>query len=481
MNVIKIAIILALGGLSVWFGLWLKDSVSAPIEFRAERKAREDQVRKKLETIAHLQKMHRTLTERFASDFDSLKQVLTTDTFYLELTFGDVYDTTQAVETVIDTLLSVDSLQSYLQQNVDGFTSIDDFFSTIQDVPNSENYPGYQAGTRDIREPLIIKWTIIDTVKRQQNNYVEDNTVDTLIRIGNAPKGQYTVKVNATSDIIYNIEIKTGISIVDIAKTPISEKGYSTYTVIGSVNTLGAAAEAGLSAEENASIQKYSIFKETYEPTKKEEVNNSVQTLLGSRKEIQTGLGEVTYKIVNTANVTDSITRIDEGTEKIETALKNISEGSKLDRKLVSDFKTGELNREIWVAADGQIWCRKNNDKNSELMRLYATDDSGSKEFLWLDEQGKVWKGQPIADDGKSEKRYWIHAAGEKDFELLAGEAIVEGTDSMMGPSFEVRTFIGFYMEQFDDRYALYDSDYAPLNKRKIGNIKKPNNTSGNW
>ena len=422
MNVIKIVIILALLSVSVWVGIWLKDSISAPIEFKEERKDREAEVRHKLETIAHLQKMYKQLNSRYAPTFDSLKHVLTTDTFYIEVTFGDIYDTTTVVS--VDTIMlpAVDSLERYLSSNVANFTSVDDYFATIQDVPNSENYPGYQAGTRDIEEPVIVKWTKIDTFDK-----------DTVL-----------------------IEIRTGISVVDLGKKTLSGMGYRRYEIIDRINTIH------IASAEKAQLSKLSIFNENYDETREEQIKSTE----GAQSPVKT-------------------TKIDLGSQKILDAIKTLDKGSRVNRMLVSDFETGELNREIWVQEpNGEIWCRVGGlDTGSQLMRLYADDASGNKMFLFLDDEGKVWKGEPDASDTerKSDNRYWIHPVGTKEFEMSSSMAIVEGTDSMIEPSFQVQTFVGFYMGKYDDRYALYDSDYSPMNRRKIGNINKPNNTSGNW
>jgi hypothetical protein len=68
-----------------------------------------------------------------------------------------------------------------------------------------------------------------------------------------------------------------------------------------------------------------------------------------------------------------------------------------------------------------------------------------------------------------------------KKFTIETGEAIVEGTDSMMTSTFIVGTPIGTYMQEFDSAsHVIYDPDYNPRNIRRVGDLNKPS-TNGNW
>ena len=73
-------------------------------------------------------------------------------------------------------------------------------------------------------------------------------------------------------------------------------------------------------------------------------------------------------------------------------------------------------------------------------------------------------------------------ATEDMDFSMDAGEAIVEGTDSLMAPTFEVGTYIDNYMPEYDSAtYVIYENSYNPNNtKRKVGDLYKPS-TAGNW
>lgn len=68
-----------------------------------------------------------------------------------------------------------------------------------------------------------------------------------------------------------------------------------------------------------------------------------------------------------------------------------------------------------------------------------------------------------------------------KEFSMQVGQAIVEGTDSLMTPTFEIGTAIGTYLPEFDSAsHVIYDPDYNPSKLRKIGDLYKPT-TNGNW
>lgn len=69
-----------------------------------------------------------------------------------------------------------------------------------------------------------------------------------------------------------------------------------------------------------------------------------------------------------------------------------------------------------------------------------------------------------------------------KEFYIKSGSAIVEGTDSLMAPTFEIGTTLATYLPEFDSAsYVIYDPQYDPNNQvRRVGDLYKPS-TSGNW
>jgi hypothetical protein len=71
--------------------------------------------------------------------------------------------------------------------------------------------------------------------------------------------------------------------------------------------------------------------------------------------------------------------------------------------------------------------------------------------------------------------------SGGQEFYMKTSEAIVEGTDSLMAPTFEAGTTIGSYLPEFDSAsHVIYDPEFNPNNLRKVGDLYKPS-TTGNW
>ncbi len=75
-----------------------------------------------------------------------------------------------------------------------------------------------------------------------------------------------------------------------------------------------------------------------------------------------------------------------------------------------------------------------------------------------------------------------IPFSSNKEFYIKKGEAIVEGTDSLMAPTFEVGTTLSNYLEEFDSAsYVIYDPNYDPEHQiLRVGDLYKPS-TAGNW
>ncbi len=121
----------------------LIETIRKPIVFEETREEREEVVKERLLQSVEMQKMYKDLTGQYASNFDSLKYVLTNDTFFMEVVLGDKYDTTQTV--TIDTIavLAKDSLNNYLLKNAKG-ESVDAFFAKMRKIPfNTEGKEFY--------------------------------------------------------------------------------------------------------------------------------------------------------------------------------------------------------------------------------------------------------------------------------------------------------------------------------------------------
>lgn len=110
-------LLLILIGVLIWV---LVGSISEPIEFRAEKTRRERVVVDKLIEIRKAQELYRSITGNFANSFDTLKQVLSTDSFRIIQVFGDPDDPNNTEAIRYDTLYrsSADSI-AFLGMNLD--------------------------------------------------------------------------------------------------------------------------------------------------------------------------------------------------------------------------------------------------------------------------------------------------------------------------------------------------------------------------
>ena len=115
-NLILVAIILGLI-------YWLAFSIYEPIQFMGEKVKREDAVVKQLKNVRKAQLAYRGIVGEYAHNFDTLKQVLTTDSFKIIKVFGNPdeeggevqYETiyVKAIDSVRTMGLNLDSL-SYI-------------------------------------------------------------------------------------------------------------------------------------------------------------------------------------------------------------------------------------------------------------------------------------------------------------------------------------------------------------------------------
>jgi hypothetical protein len=137
MNYTKIAINGGLIALSLLVAYLLYDSVRIPIDFKNTWESRETKVREKLVEIAELQKMYKTLRKTYAPSFDSLKYVLTNDTFEVEVKTGDKYEEGTIQKIVIVKYPAADSLKNFLKKSVTGKTNVDEYFKEIAAIPFS--------------------------------------------------------------------------------------------------------------------------------------------------------------------------------------------------------------------------------------------------------------------------------------------------------------------------------------------------------
>lgn len=131
---LNILLILAALGL----GYLLVKTIQKPIQFKETREFREIKVRDKLTQAAELQKIHKSLTGKFANSYDSLKYVLMTDTFMVTQVVGDRYDTTQTVTTMDVAIPAKDSLMGWMKKKKIEM-DVDEYFNYLSVVPFSKN------------------------------------------------------------------------------------------------------------------------------------------------------------------------------------------------------------------------------------------------------------------------------------------------------------------------------------------------------
>lgn len=86
--VINLVLVLLIGLL----GYMLYSSIKEPIAFQAQKKMRQDRVVSKMEDIRKSQEIFKSVTGRFASDFDSLAYYLKNGDILVETVMGDPDD-----------------------------------------------------------------------------------------------------------------------------------------------------------------------------------------------------------------------------------------------------------------------------------------------------------------------------------------------------------------------------------------------------
>ncbi|MGH1336123.1 MAG: hypothetical protein ACRBFS_08350 [Aureispira sp.] len=183
--VLNILLILAALGL----GYLLVKSIQKPIQFKQTREFREGQVREKLTQTAELQKIYKSLTGKFADNYDSLQYVLTTDTFLVTQVVGDRYDTTQTVSTQQVMIPAKDSLQGWMAKKKIKM-EIDEYFNYLSVVPfskNEENPNGQRFGIET--SEAIVEGT--------------DSMMTSTFVVG-TPIGTYMQEFDSASHVIYD-------------------------------------------------------------------------------------------------------------------------------------------------------------------------------------------------------------------------------------------------------------------------------------
>lgn len=166
----KIALNLSLVLVSVLLVYLLIESIRKPILFNETRELREIEVRDRLKQTAELQKIYKSLTDKYAVSYDSLKYVLSNDTFLVDKVTGDKFDSTQVVITVQIKVPAKDSLQGFIKKSSNPNMSIDEFFEYISTVPFSGGQKFYMQtgeaiveGTDSLMTPTFEAGTVLSS------------------------------------------------------------------------------------------------------------------------------------------------------------------------------------------------------------------------------------------------------------------------------------------------------------------------------
>lgn len=114
-----VSIVLALIVALLAYTLYL--NIKEPIAFQAEKDMRKDKVVTKLKDIRTAQEVYRLVTGKFANSFDTLSQVIKTDSIKIVTIFGDKDDqnSTEEFREVISYKSAMDSLRNLGDFNLD--------------------------------------------------------------------------------------------------------------------------------------------------------------------------------------------------------------------------------------------------------------------------------------------------------------------------------------------------------------------------
>lgn len=129
--VLNILLILASAGLIYL----LVESIRKPINFTETRELREVEVRERLKQTAELQKIYKSLNDKYAVSYDSLKHSLMNDTFLVSQVIGDKYDTNTVVTTVQVKIPAKDSLKGFIKNSARPDASVEEYFAYLSTVP----------------------------------------------------------------------------------------------------------------------------------------------------------------------------------------------------------------------------------------------------------------------------------------------------------------------------------------------------------
>ncbi len=143
----KIVLNLVLVAIAAFLIYLLVDSIKEPIEFNQQRKVRETAVVDKLKDIRTCQELYRSITGEFAHDFDTLKQVLTSERLFEVKLNKDPEFPDDPDKFIIDTLF---------YNTMDSINSMGINLNDLSDIPFSEGESfTMQADTVTYQQTLV--------------------------------------------------------------------------------------------------------------------------------------------------------------------------------------------------------------------------------------------------------------------------------------------------------------------------------------
>ncbi|MCP4438933.1 MAG: hypothetical protein GY810_08305 [Aureispira sp.] len=165
--------------------------------------------------------------------------------------------------------------------------------------------------------------------------------------------------------------------------------------------------------------------------------------------------------------------------EVVRAQLKDIAELQKLYKGLRQTFANDFDSLKLGLVSDTFYVEKMVGDPNDTTTQMITEEIKipGKDSLLsWIRE-----KGSDASIDEYFENIRKVPFSDGVLFMMATDSAIVDGTDSLMAPTFAVGTQIKSYMPEYPkEDFAIYDPNYNPDNVRRVGDLKKTT-TSGNW
>lgn len=202
----KTAIQIALWLLSFFFAYMIYKSISEPIEFKKVKEERYEAVIAKLKDIRDAQEAHRTVTGKFASDFDALVKFVDTAKFTITQQRDSSY-------MAYDEVYKIDMLKEVKIIDTLGFKAVKDSifksserYKTMMNVPFAENNAKFEMEAKILdkegyKAPVFEAKVKKDVILYDQpeNLRIQENQMISVDEVN----GQYII-VGSLSDVSTN-------------------------------------------------------------------------------------------------------------------------------------------------------------------------------------------------------------------------------------------------------------------------------------